>query len=112
MRILISSTTYWPSMNGQAIFTVNLAERLAGRGHEVTVVYPSQEKGPYQTVQKGVRLEHVRSIQLMPRIHPHVWVPAPSGREIRSIFDSARPEVLHIQDHYPPSGAVLTEAER
>ena len=114
MRILISSTTYWPSMNGQAIFTVNLAERLAGRGHDVTVIYPSQGQGkaPYQTVQNGVRLEHVRSIQLLPRIHPHVWVPSPSGREVASIFDAVKPEVLHIQDHYPPSGAVLTEAER
>ncbi len=54
MRILISSSTYSPSMNGQAIFTVNLAERLARHGHDVTVIYPSHSKKPYRSLQNGV----------------------------------------------------------
>ncbi len=111
MRILISGTTYWPSMNGQAIFTVNLAERLVKRGHDVTVVYPSHSQKPYQSTQNGVKLEHVRGIHLS-LIHPTVWMPAPSGRDIRRIFDAAQPDVLHIQDHYPPTGRVLHEAKR
>ena len=111
MRILISGTTYSPSTNGQAIFTVNLAERLAARGHNVTMLYPSQTQQPYQSVRNGVRLEHVRSVHLS-WIHPTVWMPAPSRRDLRRIFDETRPEVLHIQDHYPPGGAVLREARR
>ncbi len=107
----MSTTTYWPSMNGQAIFTVNLAERLVRRGHDVTVVYPSHTKQPYQEVRNGVRLEHVRGIHLS-LIHPTVWMPAPSGADIRRIFDTMQPDVLHIQDHYPPSGMVLSEARR
>lgn len=112
MRILITGTTYSPSMNGQAIFTVNLAERLAARGHQVTMLFPSDTGQPYQSVQNGVRLEHVRSRALFSWIHSNVWVPAPSGRDLRRIFDEAQPEVLHIQDHYPPSGAILREARR
>src|SRR5512135_2476342 len=112
MRILISGSTYWPSMNGQAIFTVNLAEGLAARGHQVTVTYPSDRKQPYQSVRNGVRLEHLRSVQLLPRIHPDVWVPFPSERDVRHILDAARPDVLHIQDHYPPTGAMLRQAKR
>ncbi len=111
MRILISSTTYSPSMNGQAIFTVNLAERLAQRGHDVTVIYPSHSKKPYQSVQNGVKLEHVRGIRLSV-ISPTVWMPAPLPRDIRRVFDAVQPEVLHIQDHYPPAGMVLSEAKR
>ncbi len=112
MRILITGTTYSPSMNGQAIFTVNLAERLAARGHDVTMMYPTQTRQPYQSVRNGVRLEHVRSWTLSAWIHSNVWVPAPSARDLRRIFDTARPEVVHIQDHYPPSGGVLREARR
>ncbi len=111
MRILISSTTYSPSMNGQAIFTVNLAERLARRGHDVTVIFPSHSKKPYQSVQNGVKLEHVRGIRLSV-ISPTVWMPAPLPKDIRRVFESAQPEVLHIQDHYPPAGMVLNEATR
>ncbi len=112
MRILITGTTYSPSMNGQAIFTVNLAERLAARGHDVTMMYPAETRKPYRSVRNGVQLEHVRSWPLSRWIHSDVWVPAPTAGDLRRIFDTARPEVVHIQDHYPPSGAVLREARR
>jgi glycosyltransferase involved in cell wall biosynthesis len=111
MRILISGTTYAPSLNGQAIFTVNLAEGLAARGHEVTVVFPSDQSYAYRSLRNGVHLEHVRSIDLT-RIHPNVRVPIPSARAISKIFDSSRPEVVHIQDHYPPSGLMQREAKK
>ena len=111
MRILISSSTYSPSMNGQAIFTVNLAERLARRGHDVTVIYPSQSRKPYRSVQNGVKLEHVRGLHLSV-LNPNVWMPAPLPRDIRRIYDSAQPDVVHMQDHYPPAGMVSSEANR
>ncbi len=111
MRILISGSTYSPSMNGQAIFTVNLAEGLAARGHDVTVVYPTAQKQPHQSVRNGVKLEHVRSLHAS-LIHPTVWIPMPSGRDIARIFDATRPEIVHIQDHYPPSGRMLQEAKK
>ena len=111
MRILISTTTYHPSLNGQAIFTVNLAERLAARGHEVTVLFPTHTREPYHSTRNGVRLEHVRSMHLS-WIHPNVWMPSPTRGDIARIFDAVQPGVLHVQDHYPPSGAVLNQAER
>ena len=111
MRILMSSTTYSPSMNGQAIFTVNLAEGLAKRGHDVTVMFPAQSWTPYQSVQNGVKLEHVRGVHLAV-VNPTVWAPVPLPPDIRRIFEAADPEVVHIQDHYPPTGMVLREAKR
>jgi 1,2-diacylglycerol 3-alpha-glucosyltransferase len=108
----MSGTTYWPSMNGQAIFTVNLAEGLAARGHQVTVAYPSDRREPYQTLRNGVRLEHLRSFQLLPSIHPDAWVAQPRERDLGRMMEAVRPDVLHIQDHYPPSGAMLRQARR
>ncbi len=111
MRILISGTTYSPSLNGQAIFTVNLAEGLAARGHEVTVLYPSERGPAYRSVRNGVHLEHMRSVRLS-AIHPNAWLSIPPPRAVSEIFAAKRPEVLHIQDHYPPSGLLLREARR
>ncbi len=111
MRILISGTTYWPSLNGQAIFTVNLAERLAAHGHQVTVAYSSDRSKPYRTSRNGVELEHLRSLE-MSIIHPNVWLPNPSKRDVAQVFDRVQPDVLHIQDHYPPAGKFLGEAKR
>jgi 1,2-diacylglycerol 3-alpha-glucosyltransferase len=112
MRILLTGTTYAPALNGQSIFTTNLAERLAARGHEVTVAFPSDRLEPYISVRNGVRLEHTRSWMLPPRIHENVWVPAPNAADVAGIFDRAQPDILHIQDHYPPTGLMLKQARK
>ena len=111
MRILISGTTYYPRLDGQAIFTVNLAEGLAKRGHQVTAMFPSFEGRAISRERNGVQMEGVHSIKLT-SIHPDLAVPNPSTKEIRKIFDASQPEIVHIQDHYPLSRWTMREAER
>jgi 1,2-diacylglycerol 3-alpha-glucosyltransferase len=111
MRILISGTTYHPRLDGQAIFTVNLAEGLAKRGHQVTAMFPSFEGHAISRERNGVQMEGVHSIKLT-SIHPDLAIPNPSTKEIRKIFDAAQPEIVHIQDHYPLSRWTMREAER
>ncbi len=59
MRVLITGTTYYPALNGQAIFMVNLAEGIAARGHDVCALYP--EPRQFSGRRNGVRLETARS---------------------------------------------------
>jgi 1,2-diacylglycerol 3-alpha-glucosyltransferase len=108
MHIMIGSTTYYPGLNGQAIFTVNLAEGLAKRGHEVTVVFPSDEGRAYSRMRNSVRLEGIRSIKLT-FLHPDSFIPVFSAKTIRSILSSYRPDIVHIQDHYPLNRAIVRE---
>jgi 1,2-diacylglycerol 3-alpha-glucosyltransferase len=108
MRILITGVNYL-ALPGQAIFTVNLAEGLASRGHAVTVLFPSDESRPYSRTRKGVRLEALLSIDLT-FLHPYINFPVPSSRAIRRVFELAQPEIVHIQDHYPLSQAIVNEA--
>ncbi|HTP01332.1 MAG TPA: glycosyltransferase [Anaerolineales bacterium] len=112
MRILITGTTYAPALNGQSIFTTNLAERLVARGHEVTAAFPSDRGEAYRNTRNGVALEHTRSWPLPASIHKNVWVPAPTARDVSGIFDRVQPDILHIQDHYPPTGEMLKQARR
>jgi glycosyltransferase involved in cell wall biosynthesis len=42
MKILIASDLHWPTINGVATFSRNLARGMAERGHEVHVIAPSQ----------------------------------------------------------------------
>src|SRR5687767_8414456 len=100
MRILIVGTTYYPSLNGQAVFTVNLAEHLAKRGHEILAIIPSNELHPYYKERNGVRIEAIESVSL--KIwHQDAYVSPFPGKAIRKIFDAFQPEIVHIQDHYP-----------
>ncbi len=111
MRILIAGTTYHPALNGQAIFTVNLAEGLAKRGHEVVVAIPSDQIHSYHKERKGVQLEGVESISLKWFHNDAYFSPFP-GRAVRHIFETFRPEIAHIQDHYPLSRVVVQAARR
>ncbi len=102
MRILIAGITYHPAINGQAIFTVNLAEGLAQKGHEVLVVTQSNQSHPYFTARNGVQIHAIRSISLS------IWYPGAyfspfPGRPAREIFNNFRPDIVHVQDHYPLS---------
>lgn len=108
MRILIAGSTYYPSLNGQSIFTVNLAEGLARRGHDVAVLFP--EPRASSRIRNRVRLEAVGAIDLS-FVHAQVYAAFFFGKVPR-VFDSFLPEMVHIQDHYPLSYAVVHEAKR
>jgi glycosyltransferase involved in cell wall biosynthesis len=111
MRVLISSVTYHPALNGQAIFTENLAEGLVKHGHAVALVYPTQPQRAQTKSRHGVRLEAVRSFSLA-ALHPESYLPWPSRKSLRRLFYDFQPEIVHIQDHYPASRAVVLEAKR
>jgi 1,2-diacylglycerol 3-alpha-glucosyltransferase len=111
MRILIAGTTYYPASNGQASFTVNLAEGLVKRGHEVLVAIPSEKIQPYHKERKGVQLEGIKSVSLK-ALHNNAYFSPFPGKPIREIFDVFRPEIAHIQDHYPLSRVVVKIAKQ
>ena len=111
MRVLITGATYSPSLNGQAIFTTNLAEGLVKRGHEVLVAFPADPQTPFLTEQNGVRLLRLNSVNLG-FIHKDVYAPIYLGRRTTQAFDDFRPHLIHIQDHYPPSLSVVRFAQQ
>jgi 1,2-diacylglycerol 3-alpha-glucosyltransferase len=100
MHIVISSSTYAPAMNGQAVFTTNLAEGLAKLGHEVMVIIDSRHAKASTTYVHDVQLAELHSISLE-KFRPGAnFAPFPK-REIRQLFSDFQPDVVHIQDHYP-----------
>lgn len=111
MRIMIASSTYVPAMNGQAVFTTNLAEGLVKMGHKVLVVLDSHHVHASQTFVNGVQLEEIKSISLN-FLHAGVYFSPFPGSEVSRLFDTFQPEIVHIQDHYPTCRAVVKVARR
>ncbi|HZD55703.1 MAG TPA: glycosyltransferase [Anaerolineales bacterium] len=111
MRILIAGEAYYPSINGQAIFTINLAEGLARSGHKVLVV-TSSEKGPaYHSRRNSVQIFALRSMALN-YLHPDVFFSPFPGPAVGRAFEVFHPDMVHIQDHYPISRAVVKAARK
>ncbi len=60
MKILVALTYYRPHVSGLTIYVERLAEALAGRGHEVTVLTSRYERSlPAEEVLNGVRVVRV-----------------------------------------------------
>ncbi|MER6942403.1 glycosyltransferase [Nonomuraea sp. NPDC000554] len=107
-RILISSDTYPPDVNGAAIFTHRLATGLASRGNEVHVICQSAEGPATADVVDGVIVHRLRSAPLL--VHPtmRVTVPTRLDRLLRAID----PDVLHTQGHFVVGRAAIAAARR
>ena len=102
MRILIAGVTYYPAPNGQARATVNLAEGLAGLGHEVMMVMQSDRKVAYSDQRNGVQIRGVQAVNLK-ALHPDAYFSPFPKKSVRKVFDEFDPTIVHIQDHYPIS---------
>jgi glycosyltransferase involved in cell wall biosynthesis len=110
MRILIGADTYAPHVNGASYFAQRLAGALAGR-HQVHVVAPStgyrSHTGPTRS---GIVEHRVRSLPVAGRrgfrFCPPLRLRAPAGR----ILDEVRPDVVHVQSHFPLCRALLDAA--
>lgn len=111
MRIMIAGSAYAPARNGQAVFTTNLAEGLAKHGHKVAMVVDSQNEQESHTMVNGVEVFELASIGLDVFHSDLKFTPFP-GREIRRIFNTFQPDLVHIQDHFPISRAAVVEAHR
>jgi glycosyltransferase involved in cell wall biosynthesis len=99
MHILIAETPQYIAFHGQAIFTINLAEGLAKRGHAVLVLAGSERGRAYQSRRNGVQIEAVSSLNLK-AFHPDSCLPLFSMNAVRRVFETFQPDIVHIQDHY------------
>ena len=111
MRILIAASSNYIAFHGQAIFTINLAEGLARNGHTVMVAAGSERGYPYQSEINGVQLQAFRALSLK-IIHPDSYVPIFPSFSAGRVLDSFKPDIIHIQDHYPLSRAMVFAAHR
>jgi 1,2-diacylglycerol 3-alpha-glucosyltransferase len=100
MRIAITGQTYYPGNNGQAIFTIHLAEGLARAGHEVhMLVANSRFRYDYERI-NGVHVHKLRALNLEWLFHPEAYLGLLPIGQIRAIFHQNPPEIIHLQDHY------------
>jgi 1,2-diacylglycerol 3-alpha-glucosyltransferase len=111
MRILIAGSTYIPAMNGQAVFTANLAEGLVKRGHKVLVIVDSHHRYASQAVVNGVQVVELRSVSLN-ILHEGIYFSPFPHSEVRRLFNTFQPEIIHIQDHYPICRVVVHRARK
>jgi glycosyltransferase involved in cell wall biosynthesis len=107
-RILISTDTYPPDVNGAAVFTYRLATGLAARGNEVHVVCQSDQGPATAEVVDDVVVHRLRSAPLL--VHPSMRVTVPT--RLDWLLTAIQPDVLHTQGHFVVGRAAIAAARR
>ena len=112
MKVLIASDTYYPHVNGASYFTQRLAEALTERGHEVGVIAPSLTVHNDTLLRGKVRIFGVHSFPIL--IVPKFCFVFPwaINRRISRVIEDFKPDIVHIQMHFPVSRAVLNAARK
>ncbi|OLT28403.1 glucosyl transferase [Nocardiopsis sp. CNR-923] len=107
LRVLIATDTYPPDVNGAGYFTHRLAEGLAGRGHRVHVICPSDHGDPYVAVNNGVTEHRLRSAPIPLQESMRMAVPLGIGGHTARLVARLDPDVVHVQSHFPVSRTAL-----
>lgn len=95
MKILIASDLHYPTINGVAKFSRNLAQGLAGRGHEVLVIAPSQTGKKCKEIDCNYVIARTSSI-IFP-FYQNFRISLSPGREVKKIIQEFDPDIIHIQ---------------
>ncbi len=95
MKILIASDLHWPTINGVATFSRNLAKGLADRGHEVLVIAPSQTGKKYKEIDGNYTIIRTASVPFP--FYQNFRISLSPYREVKNIMNEFQPDVIHIQ---------------
>lgn len=95
MKIIIASDLHYPTINGVATFSRNLARGLAARGHEVLVIAPSQNGKKCKEVDGNHVI--VRTVSIPFPFYQNFRISLNPNREVRKIINDFDPDVIHIQ---------------
>ncbi len=95
MKILIASDLHWPTINGVATFSRNLARGMAERGHEVHVIAPSQTGKKCKEIDGNYVIHRTVSVPFP--FYQNFRISLNPTREVRKIIEEFDPDVIHIQ---------------
>lgn len=95
MKILIASDLHYPTINGVATFSRNLARGLAAHGHEVLVIAPSQTGKRCKEVDDNHVI--VRTVSVPFPFYQNFRISLNPSREVKKVIEDFDPDVIHIQ---------------
>ena len=97
MKILIAADLHWPTINGVAVFSRNLAQGLADHGHEVLVIAPSQRRSGLADEEWDGGYFVKRTVSVPFPFYQNFRISVTPRREVKRIVEEFEPDVIHIQ---------------
>lgn len=107
MKILFVSDTYFPHVNGVYYFVRRLAILLQEKGHQVSVLVPSETMHSTKKMIDGLTIYGVPSLPIV--VYPKIRFPVAFNLRatVKRLILTVKPDVIHIQDHFLLAKAVV-----
>jgi 1,2-diacylglycerol 3-alpha-glucosyltransferase len=107
MRILFVCDTYYPQLNGVYYFVRRLAPLLMKKGHQITIIAPSETIYAVLREIDGIDVYGLPSLPIFN--YPNVRFPIPIRLKsrIHEILKKCKPDIIHLQDHFSISKALI-----
>lgn len=101
MKVLLATESYWPNLDGGAVFERNLVHGLGDLGHEVRVVAPAPDGKVRVQTDGRSEVHRTRSIHVPERFGSHgarsSFFP---GKIVRDLVSGFQPDVIHGHNHF------------
>lgn len=96
MKILLATESYWPNLDGGALFERRLAHGLAALGHQVSVWAPGKSLHSYTEPDDNTTIYREKSAVLLvnPKYRVSFWPFWSARRHIKDL----RPDVIHVHN--------------
>ncbi|MBL8313305.1 MAG: glycosyltransferase family 1 protein [Rubrivivax sp.] len=108
LRVAVVTETYPPEINGVAATIARVVEGLRGRGHEVQLVRPRQDRSEAAADGPGFAELLMRGLPI-PR-YPQLRLGLPSRRALVRHWTAHRPDVVHLVTEGPLGWSALQAA--
>jgi 1,2-diacylglycerol 3-alpha-glucosyltransferase len=110
MRVLITTDSYYPQVNGASYFGQRLAASLRVRGHDVLVTAPSTSWRSGYTAVAGIDVFGVSSVPVV--FYKGMRIAQPLRLESMAVeaIRAFAPDVVHAQGHFTISKVVIKSA--
>jgi len=107
MKILFVSDTYYPHINGVYYFVCRVGPLLQDKGHQIKVIAPSDSHNAFIKKIDNLEVHGLPSFPVF--LYANIRIPVLLGmkRRIRKIINDFKPDIIHIQDHFLISKAVV-----
>ena len=110
MKIVIAADLHWPTINGVATFSRNLAQGLAAKGHDVTVIAPSQTGKRYEEKDKNYIIKRTMAVPFP--FYQNFRISVSPYREVKRIIEAIQPDIIHVQGILGIGRAALAVGKR
>jgi glycosyltransferase involved in cell wall biosynthesis len=98
MKIAYLAQSYPPMISGAAIFSAQLAEAMARRGHQVLVIAASERDNPYVTLSGNLTVLRLRSVNNPLRVGQRLLLP--TRRAVLRALVDFEPDLIHAHEPF------------